>query len=137
MVVVRKNPNGAGQDPIKVKAQKRRYYLKHREYIIQKAKEWAENNPDKRKQIVARNNAKSVGRKREWHEIKYFGITLKREECELCGFSEETKLVIHHRDGNNGRLGKSLNNSIDNLQVLCRKCHPRVHYRGEIRVLTK
>ncbi len=41
------------------------------------------------------------------------------EECERCGVI--LKLHVHHRDGNRK------NNDIKNLQVLCCKCHVRLH----------
>lgn len=48
--------------------------------------------------------------------------------CEQCRSSE--KLTVHHRDGN-GRGSATPNNSLKNLQVLCRACHLAVH-RDEI-----
>lgn len=41
-----------------------------------------------------------------------------------------------HIDGNNGKREHPLNNSPDNLIVLCRKCHPKVHNRWYIKELT-
>ena len=113
-------------------------YVRHKDKYIKRAKLWAKNNPDKRQQIVKRNNEKSADKKREWHELKMFGMTIKRESCSICGAVPINKsgLVVHHADGQNGKNGNSLNNSPDNLAVICRKCHPKVHYRGEIRSLT-
>lgn len=49
-------------------------------------------------------------------------------QCEICGDCYD--LTIHHID-NNGRhnleRGEEVNNSPDNLKVLCRRCHGRIH----------
>ena len=44
---------------------------------------------------------------------------LKISCCQICG--AETKLDVHHKDGNYN------NNSLDNLLVLCRSCHMKIH----------
>jgi len=51
---------------------------------------------------------------------------LKRDGycCTECGSKKQ--LVVHHKDGN-GRGSKRPNNSMRNLQTLCRRCHQRVH----------
>lgn len=41
--------------------------------------------------------------------------------CEICSVNSSTKLHVHHRDKNRQ------NNTIENLQVLCPKCHMREH----------
>ncbi|MCH1964374.1 HNH endonuclease signature motif containing protein [Clostridium perfringens] len=49
---------------------------------------------------------------------------LKKNKCELC---EKTgKLDVHHIDGN------FQNNSIDNLQILCRSCHNKIHKNKKV-----
>lgn len=51
-------------------------------------------------------------------------------KCEECG--EINDLTIHHKDGNgrhNQEKGLPMNNEPDNLQVLCRSCHGRLHSR--------
>lgn len=125
----------------KKRAQKRAEYQKHKASYIERAKKWAEANPEKRKAIIKKHNnlERTKLRKREWHESKMFGLVgIERTSCEMCGTSpgEIRNLVIHHADGNNGKLGKKLNNSPDNLVVLCRVCHPKVHYKGTVRILT-
>lgn len=118
------------------KEQKQAEYQRHKEKYIARARRWAAANPEKRREIVKRNNDKSSQRKKDWHQIKRFGHIIRKEECIKCGAIEG--LLIHHIDGNNGKLGKPLNNSRDNLTVLCQVCHPKVHYRGKIReILTK
>lgn len=120
----------------KKKEQARQDYLRHKDAYLARAKKWAENNPEKRKEIVGRYNKKASLKKRLWHENKQFGITVMREKCMDCGehlSSDRRNLVVHHIDGNNGKRGKPLNNDMDNLVVLCRKCHPTYHYGGAIR----
>lgn len=131
----KKWPNGAGRDPEKVRAEKHRYYLRHKEQIALRTKKWASNNPEARKEIVFRNNAKSAERKRLWHEAKVFGHNIERSECARC-YTKPDKLhdiVVHHIDGNNGKLGKPVNNSKDNLVALCRNCHATIHSHGQIK----
>jgi hypothetical protein len=107
------------------------YYSRHKEELKMKAKEWSEKNPEARKAINHKynvGNGKSVYRK--WHQIKSYGtgdlVTIE-SRCMGCGLKKD--LVVHHADGNNGRNGKTLNNSLDNLVILCRRCHPRFHGR--------
>ena len=67
--------------------------------------------------------------------ITTFGLKLALEvydtsnrKCEICG--EENDLTIHHIDGNgrhNQEKGLPMNNDINNLIVLCRKCHGSIH----------
>lgn len=73
--------------------------------------------------------------KRKWKEKKNFdgNASLINKRCFIC--ENEKQLIIHHADGNNGKNGKSLNNKSENLVVLCRTCHPKIHnkwWRKEI-----
>ena len=43
--------------------------------------------------------------------------SVKKLKCEICNFSDERILVVHHKDGNRN------NNEISNLTLLCRNCH--------------
>jgi hypothetical protein len=76
-----------------------------------------------------RSNDKNKLYKRKWKEIKAFNgnATLINKKCYLCKAKEN--LIIHHNDGNNGKMGKPLNNDSDNLIILCRPCHPKIHNR--------
>jgi 5-methylcytosine-specific restriction endonuclease McrA len=62
-------------------------------------------------------------------------IVMQRAEgrCEVCGMTDDESLarwaehlLVHHKDGRGATSGNP-NNSIDNLQVLCRPCHKAVH----------
>lgn len=107
----------------------RERYLERREELIVRARVWALANPEKRRAIVARSNDKHKAERAEWHQLKNFGVTITKECCAMCGTTDggPRGLVIHHRDGCNGNLGKPLNNDPGNLVVLCRACHVRVH----------
>jgi len=94
---------------------RKKYYSKHKK---------------SRKEIwTAYNNKKETkNNKRVWHEHKYFDnncTLLKTSICENCGTNKS--LIIHHKDWNNGRHGLKLNNNKNNLQILCRSCHVKVH----------
>lgn len=60
---------------------------------------------------------------REYRELAKNKIEWK---CQICG-NNKTKhdLCVHHIDKNNHH------NSIDNLMVLCKSCHSKIHTKGE------
>jgi len=45
-------------------------------------------------------------------------------KCQICGSSKQ--LEVHHKDRN------KLNNSIDNLMLVCKSCHRKIHYKEHI-----
>ena len=49
----------------------------------------------------------------------YFGLNSRTRYCEVCG--SQAFIVVHHIDKNRR------NNSPDNLIMLCRSCHAKVH----------
>jgi HNH endonuclease len=109
-------------------------YSKRPEYYKEKARKWAADNPEIRRQIVNRYNLKHPGKSQKWHQIKRFGCVIPLEDCSRCGVKKMGRnLGVHHSDGNNGKMGKSLNNDLSNLVTLCRSCHATVHYRGQIK----
>ena len=98
-------------------------------------KEWADRNPEKIKSY--RENYHYQYRHYQ-HRYKYrhrCGIEIKNlvfardnNQCQICLSSED--LTIHHLDGNgrhNEENGLPVNNEPNNLQVLCRSCHGRLH----------
>jgi 5-methylcytosine-specific restriction endonuclease McrA len=125
----------ASKNKEKIKEYKDQYYLEHKEELMKKALKWCKDNPEKRKAISKRDNDKRAFLKRRWTEKKQYGesITTIGAKCYLCGMGYSTDhsrcLAIHHIDGNNGDLGKPLNNDPDNLIVLCVSCHAKVHSR--------
>lgn len=115
-------------------------YLKYKDWYDKNAAEWAKNNPERRREIANKYNQKESTKlaKRRWHDLKKFGHVIDRSKCEKCDSVPKTLhgLVIHHVDGNNGKLGKPLNNDRDNLIVLCRSCHAKIHYKGVVKELS-
>lgn len=67
--------------------------------------------------------------------IGIYGLKLALEvydkfdrKCSQCG--AENDLTIHHMDGkgaHNREKGLEVNNDIDNLKILCRRCHGSIH----------
>ncbi|RLI55070.1 MAG: hypothetical protein DRP09_10950 [Candidatus Thorarchaeota archaeon] len=118
-------------NPEDAKKQSRRYYLKNKDEILRKTREYTKKNPRIRKKCWTKYNRKQSTKlaKIKWWEQKSFdgNATIVGGSCEMCGTKES--LVIHHKDGCNGKKGKDLNNHPDNLVILCRSCHPRVHNR--------
>lgn len=89
---------------------------------------------DKRKHcsFECRNIALSANRQKEnnpqWKGGKGAYKTIAFREathikCDICG-RDDVLLDVHHKDFD----PKHKNNESDNLQILCKKCHYRVHY---------
>lgn len=84
---------------------------------------------DCNRKYVSRKAAekKAYNETKEYHRLKSRSHSLAvevvkllgRTSCECCGST--TSLQVHHRDL------RWLNNSPDNLQLLCPTCHSRVH----------
>ena len=49
--------------------------------------------------------------------------------CERCGATPPVRLERHHKDRN------PLNNSMDNLEVLCARCHRKEHEKDAVTLL--
>lgn len=56
-------------------------------------------------------------------------------QCAVCGMTEEksiridgVRLSVHHRDGK-GHYSPNPNHDLNNLVLLCRKCHRSIHVR--------
>lgn len=55
--------------------------------------------------------------------LSYYG-----GECMWCGEGDLDELCVHHKDGNYSEHDNMLiNNDIENLIVLCKSCHSKVH----------
>ena len=61
------------------------------------------------------------GRNKYWKGLKQAQRKFKVEKCEICGGSKT--LQRHHKDGNR------LNNSAENVQILCQECHKNEHMK--------
>jgi len=107
-----------------------------REKDHERQKRWNQEHPEKKKEY----NQKYKKRIESQYgisvaTIRRYGLKTALEvydkyhrKCAYC--SEENDLTIHHLD-NKGRnyedKGLKPNNDIDNLIVLCRRCHGRIH----------
>lgn len=93
---------------------------KNHERISKSKREWHLKNmtPEKQKRK----------REQDWFDGKREKI-LERDgyRCSECGESQQSKLTVHHIDGN-GRGSESPNNNDDNLITLCRSCHAKIHH---------
>lgn len=132
-------------------AKSKEWAKKHPEEIKAIKDKWLENNPEKRLEARRKWDETNKERKlaygrqyrkenflkiREYHERTRFNgnATITNQSCFMCGDYYEKKLMnIHHKDGKNGYKGKLLNNSSDNLVVLCVYCHRKVHSRGRLK----
>jgi GTP cyclohydrolase I len=78
---------------------------------------------EKAKKIIGEKNTQHGGTNYRKRALKYYGL-----ECERCGLSTENPVdfIVYHRDLNNfkNELG---NHSIENLVVLCKSCHAKLH----------
>jgi 5-methylcytosine-specific restriction endonuclease McrA len=103
--------------------------------VVESSRRWRERNAEKRREIVKRSNDKRRLRRQELHQRKAFGVVIERERCLICGTTDggPKGLVIHHKDGCNGKQGLPLNNDPENLVVVCRRCHPKLHSHGNLR----
>jgi len=114
------------------------YVKKNRKIINKYAKDWADNNKKKILFDNAERRKKSlslygIGLK----TIRTYGLELALfvydragRKCEDC--FETSDLCIHHIDNNGHRLlikGIKMNNEKDNLKILCRSCHSKLHAR--------
>ncbi len=103
------------KNPIKIKAIRDREYLKNRDRYLEYQKKYQSKN--KKRLLKYWSN---------YHRNKSFGgkyeKVLKRDnyKCMLC--KSKNMLIIHHIDKN------IANNTEKNLVVLCRRCHPKIHY---------
>jgi 5-methylcytosine-specific restriction endonuclease McrA len=90
-----------------------------------------EERRERRRETLRKYNAKVRDKKLAWKHMALFGAVITKDRCAMCGTTDGGKkgLVVHHKDGNNGRRGLPLNNEPGNLVVLCRRCHPKVHTR--------
>ena len=117
------------------------YYENNKKGLRNYKKEWRSENKNKVLNHVEKYIRNNPGRIKYLHDRTYFdGQRVKALErdnftCQRCGMTEEKhlekwgcSLIIHHKDGK-GWGKKNKNNSLGNLQTLCKKCHGKEHGR--------
>lgn len=104
----------------KIKEYRKEYQNKNRDRIRIINKEWVKRNKHKNREInkLAVNKKRFSGNREK---------VLKRDKyrCQICGTKE--KLAIHHLDGIGYYSERKVNNSLENLIVLCSSCHRGLH----------
>lgn len=71
--------------------------------------------------------------KQSYQELVF---TTNGKQCQRCG-TQLKKLYVHHKDEKGESKTLHPDNSLDNLQVLCARCHMKAHNIGVIPDLTK
>ncbi len=97
------------------------YNKNKRSYDLEYSKKYAKKIKDK--YGIGVNTIKRYGLKLALNIYDKFG-----RKCSQCG--EENNLTIHHINGKGWNYeinGLEPDNSIENLQILCRKCHGSLH----------
>lgn len=98
----------------------------------------------------AKNDEKLTQYKRDWYvahhaeslvqhkinrENRHFSglreAVLVRDNHMCCRCKKTTTLIVHHIDGN-GRGSDTPNNTLENLQTLCRGCHFLCHFHPNL-----
>lgn len=95
----------------RVRARANKYYVEHREKVLQYSKS-------------IRQDQKNKGR---FGGNKYLAFERDGYKCQKCGSTKN--LLVHHIDGSGAEWSDKANNSLENLQTLCRSCHIGLHHR--------
>ncbi len=110
-------------------------YKKYKESYTKYKKENKERLKKQKREWYKRNKDKLIQYRKEHNNLIRFGgmkdIVLERDnwQCVKCGMNQEQHIIvfgrsltIDHIDGR-GRNSYIKNNSLDNLQTLCLRCH--------------
>jgi len=102
------------------KCYKQEYAKVHKDWIRQRQKQWYERKKKEGFNFNKQNTTSKIG-----HDPNFIFVKFDNR-CFKCGSIEH--LQFHHKDGKGlNVLKKERNNSVENLQVLCRKCHSSLH----------
>lgn len=66
------------------------------------------------------NKYKDYRKSKEWEDLKNVALKRANNTCEVCGKSAQ---VVHHKT----YPANFKDDNLDNLQVLCKKCHYNIH----------
>jgi len=111
----------------KILERNRRCFERHREQYLAKKREYNHNHLEEMRDWRKRNLDHLIDYNRmKRGNCKPYQFA-RKEQCVLCPMINNQsvelygrRLDVHHVDGN------LMNNSVENLLTLCRKCHPRV-----------
>ena len=131
------------KDPDVRRVKCREYHRNHREEILDRQKKRYAKNKDHDNQIKKNwydrhpeAREKDLERLAEWGKLhnhrRYRRVMIEseREEiCSVCGTTED--VCVHHIDGDHN------NESLDNLQWVCRSCHAKLHAEQRRRLNAK
>jgi hypothetical protein len=93
-----------------------RTYMKNKDKIIEREREYSKDNPEVKKEIAKRYREKN----KEKNRIRLFHKNLQKIKCERCETNKN--LQIHH---------KKYVEDISETIVLCRECHNKEHFDAE------
>lgn len=94
----------------------RKWYQLHREEEIKKNREYRNQNRELFNWYHNRDR---------FNGLKYTVLERNKNQCIICG--SKNKLVVHHIDGTNYKLGNA-NNTLENLMTVCESCHHEIHW---------
>lgn len=126
-----KNKNRVKTEEEKEKERKTKseYYYNHKDQILSRTKQWAKDNPEKRRKIT-----KELRCRRYKEFLKYKeGLS-----CIICGESDPICIDFHHLDESKKEyqisdLIMSRNKMVEELKKcvpVCSNCHRKIHYYG-------
>ena len=116
----------------------RRYYERHRDEILKKAKAYHHANPEKQKtrhrKWYLKNKELSDKRVKEQHiKLRKLVLDAYGNKCECCGETHYEFLAIDHIDGGGRKHRKSIsknfyywlrdNNFPEGFRILCHNCN--------------
>lgn len=102
------------KDPEVRRKYKHEHYMRNREKVLRRVREYERSHPDVRKRASHKYNQKKNA---PYHAVADEAGLIR--ECVECGSTEN--LGIHHIDGNHE------NNEASNLQWMCVSCHAKLH----------
>ena len=121
--------NRERRNPEKERERGHRYYLEHKQQVIERTKKWAEKNKEKRRLIV------KEARERKYKEF----LKLKENmSCIICGESDPACLDFLHLVSSQKEyeisdlvLSKEkMREELKKCVPVCANCHRKIHYYG-------
>ena len=103
-------------------------YRARKKYYTEKKREAYFKYKAERYDYIRNINRKAKARQRFGIEDRELFIKEAGGVCTNCG--KDKTLIVHHIDGN-GRRSEVVNNSPDNLMILCQGCHVGHHRWGK------